>query len=460
MTAAYFQLSILLLILMIIYFIFMTKNKKKCNMKERFQENNPPILTNNVISTEVYPILSDDSISGYKHAKVDLQLVYNPVENKLTANKFIGPATSLKGGNINQIPYYSRNDITSFINNASSETEILTYNSADINGTKYNWRLPSFFQNENLTEFVGDKGNTGVAGPQGPKGPTGSPGSMGPQGPKGQTGEQGLKGDKGDTGPVGYMSKGFLNSVYTNNNWTSTPDIKDINVALLNTLSSANPSSNLGRNVLIGGTVSAWKDTKTILNEIAVELTGNPNSYMYVNNKGLLCAKGIPPVINDKLTIEESYDSSTSAPPSPSSGGIRQLNKVTGNTILGSTVSGGTVSIPPGSYTISGYALASTRSNFPNYANLTLQISSSSYSNTFIGANTTLSAGSNTVLSVSSSSFYTAAQTTVIMRHYYTNGSDIAPGDFRPDYYYAFGYFPVSVGSYTVFSGLTVTKTG
>ena len=166
MTPTYYQLLILVLILIVIFIMFMNSKKKS---REKFDgDTNPRLLGNTTSTIPIYPLLVDDSITGNKEAKVDLQFVYNPDENKLTASKFNGPATSLKGGNTNQIPYYQDNNTTAFIPNAATTNEMLVYNSGAFGVQRYSWKLANTLNTtEEFARFKGARGPTGDTGATG-----------------------------------------------------------------------------------------------------------------------------------------------------------------------------------------------------------------------------------------------------------------------------------------------------
>ena len=384
MTPTYYQLLILVLILIVIFIMFMNSKKKS---REKFDgDTNPRLLGNTTSTTPIYPLLVDDSITGNKEAKVDLQFVYNPDENKLTASKFNGPATSLKGGNTNQIPYYQDNNTTAFIPNANSSNEMLVYNSGAFGVQRYSWKLANTLNTtEEFARFKGPTGATGATGPTGATGatgPTGATGSTGPKGPRGVTGDKGPTGDPGQSLALG---SGYRGSVYSDNRWLDSPNIKTINV---NNLSLWNdPSSDVGIHVLTGGSAS-WKNMKEILRQVAVGLTGNPESFMYVNGNGLLCAKGSappPPPLPQVLFVQEvrsaplgpSYYSSTISYNSDTRK-FNQTFQLQGTTsITGGflTTSGdGIIRLPAGRYRVEAYAKATTRDfSRNNYGALVLE---------------------------------------------------------------------------------------
>jgi len=307
MTSTYLQLLILVIVVIAIYLLFLNTHNKSVK-HEKFEEEKRPGLLGNVSSgTPIYPILVDDSTTGNKNAKVDTQLIYDPDNNKLTANKFNGPVTSLKGGSKNQIAYYTNNTTTEFIPNATSTNQLLTYNYGSSDPVKYSWKLPSEL-GINFTEFKGSPGLPGSAGSKGLTGLTGSPGPSGIRGIPGPAGLTGPQGDKGDTGISQPIARGTYGTVYTNNSWNANPNIRNLSVNTLYPTTKGNPVSNLNTHVLTGGNNAEWKPMTTILKDLAVQLTGFSGSEMYINSSGLLSATGPKTTIYPRYTFYKTYN--------------------------------------------------------------------------------------------------------------------------------------------------------
>jgi len=305
MTSTYLQLLVLLLVVIAIYLLFLNSNKKPIKHEKFEEEKRPGLLGNTFNGTAFNPVLVDDSSNGQKNAKVDLQLTYDADNNKLTAKKFEGPVTNLRGGDKHQLAYYTNNTTTGFIPNAPSINHMLTYD----NLLKYNWRLPAVDLISDKEKFRGPVGpagkTTGPAGPAGNRGPTGDPGPAGAAGNRGPTGPTGPKGPSGGSQAI---AKGSYGTVYTENNWNANPNFLSLSVGSLYTATKGNPTTNIETHVLTGGNNAEWKPMTTILKDLAVELTNYSASEIYINSNNLLCARGPPTRIFPRYRFKKAYD--------------------------------------------------------------------------------------------------------------------------------------------------------